>query len=342
MSAHTALDEVKGGTFVRTASTLTGRLGSAAHPAVGGGRYVLYVAYGCPWACRVLAALALKGLEREVRVVLCCPTWQRTRPSEPSDSHRGWVFRARAAPGSGDERLEEIPLREPLFGAETVRAVYEAVCDESLGVTKFTVPLLVDSESRRAVCNESSLLLRDFGGPLFNSVARFPDVDLFPPALAAEIEAANERMYEALNNGVYKCGFAQSQSAYDAASAALAEAFDEFDARLARSASGFLCGDALTEADVRLFVTLVRFDPVYVTHFKCVFRSVRARPALLGFLRRVHSARGGEGGLSLGEFSVNLPHIKAHYFCSHPVLNPFSIVPRGHPDEGAELLGGEE
>ena len=196
---HTALAEVSAsGAFARSASPLVGRLGSADFPAEGGGRYVLYVSYACPWASRVLAALALKGLEREVAVVVCAPTWRRTRPEgegegEGADSHRGWVFRARAAPGSPDAALAEVPEREPLFGAETVREVYErcALPPGAAAVTKFTVPLLVDSRTRRAVCNESSLLLRDLGGALFDAcgAARFPGVDLCPPALAAEVEA---------------------------------------------------------------------------------------------------------------------------------------------------------
>jgi putative glutathione S-transferase len=337
--AATCLEETAAtGAFQRSASTLTGRLGTAGNPVVGG-RWVLYVAFGCPWACRVLAALALKGLEQHVRVVVVCPTWQRTRPEDPADTHRGWVFRARAAPGSPDAAMLEVPLVDPVFGVETLRAVYDSACDPETRatVTKFTVPLLVDADARRAVCNESSLMLRDFGGPLFNALAQFPGIDLFPQHLAPEIELANDRMYEALNNGVYKCGFAQSQPAYDAAAAALAAAFDEFDTRLAKSRSGFLCGDQLTEADIRLFVTLVRFDPVYVMHFKCGFRSVRARPALLAFMRRVFAARGGPGGRSVGEASVRLDHIKQHYYASHPLINPFAIIPRAYPDEGSEL-----
>jgi putative glutathione S-transferase len=344
---HTALAEVSAsGAFARSASPLVGRLGSADFPAEGGGRYVLYVSYACPWASRVLAALALKGLEREVAVVVCAPTWRRTRPEgegEGADGHRGWVFRARAAPGSPDAALAEVPEREPLFVAETVREVYErcVLPPGAATVTKFTVPLLVDSRTRRAVCNESSLLLRDLGGALFDAcgAARFPGVDLCPPALAAEVEAVSESFYGALNDGVYRCGFARSQAAYEAAAREALAGLRAVEARLARpGGGGFLVGGRLTEADVRLFVTLVRWDPVYAVHFKTSFASVRASPTLLAFLRRIHGARGGAGGATVGEASVRLDHIKQHYFGSHEQLNPFSLVPLPHPDEGSELL----
>jgi putative glutathione S-transferase len=340
----TALAEVApSGAFARSASPLVGRLGSPEFPAEGGGRYVLYVSYACPWACRVLAALALRGLEREVRVVACAPTWRATRPEDPNDGHHGWVFRARAAPGSFDAGLvDEVPEREPLFGAETVREVYErcAVPPEegSRRIVKFTVPLLVDSLSRRAVCNESSLLLRDFGGTLFDTVARFPAVDLCPPALRDEIEAVSESFYGSINDGVYRCGFARSQAAYEAAAREALAGLRAVEARLARPGSGgFFVGARLTEADIRLFVTLVRWDPVYAVHFKTSFASVRASPVLLGFLRRVNGARSGAGGASVGEASVRLGHIKQHYFGSHEQLNPFGVVPLSHPEEGSEL-----
>ena len=338
--ARTALDEVSAGAFVRTASTLRGRLGTPEFPAEGGGRYVLYVSFACPWACRVLAALALKGLEREVTIVPCCPTWRATRPESAADGHRGWVFRARHAAGSVDAALEDVPLREPLFGAETVREVYER-CELPAGVaiSKFTVPLLVDSRTKRAVCNESSLLLRDFGGHLFDAVAHFPAVDLCPSALAAEVEAVSESFYGSINDGVYKCGFAQTQAAYESAARTAAAALVELEARLSRpGCGGFLVGGQLTEADLRLFVTLVRWDAVYRVHFKTSFATIRDSPALLAFLRRVHGARGGEGGATVGAASVSLAHIKQHYFGSHEKLNPFGIVPLAHPREGVELL----
>ena len=341
-AARTALDEVSGaGAFVRTASTLRGRLGTAEFPAEGGGRYVLYVSYACPWACRVLAAIALKGLESAVTVVPCCPTWRATRPGDAADGHAGWVFRARHAAGSVDAALVEVPEREPLFGAETVREVYErSALPPGVVIDKFTVPLLVDSLTSRAVCNESSLLLRDLGGHLFDACgAHFPAVDLCPPHLAAEVEAVSESFYASLNDGVYRCGFAQSQAAYEDAARGAAAALAELEARLSRrGCGGFLVGGQLTEADLRLFVTLVRWDPVYCAHFKTCFAAIRSFPALLGLMRRVHQARGGEGGATVGAASVFLNHIKQHYFGSHTRLNPFGVVPLAHPSEGRELL----
>lgn len=297
------------------------------------------MSFACPRASRCLALIALKGLEHVVEVIHVLPTWAGTKPG--TDEHRGWVFRARAA-NAVEAAWDEVPLRDPLFGADTLRGVYEA-CEPASALAKFTVPLLVDKVTCRAVCNESSLIIRDLNGS-FNGpgLARFPGVDLYPEALRSHIDAVNEEMYDALNNGVYRCGFATSQGAYDEAAAALAAALDSFDARL--STRRFLVGPCLTEADLRLFVTLVRYDPVYVVHFKTAFRMLRHDcPALLGFIRDVHQAAGGAGGAAVGT-TVRLDHIKRHYFGSHPKINAYGIIPAPHPAEGVELqqLHGRE
>jgi putative glutathione S-transferase len=335
--ARDSLAEVgRDGAFARSPSTFLHALGSPAFP-LERDRYVLYVSRACPWACRVLAVIAHRGLEGLLRVVVCAPTWARTKPE--ADEHRGWVFRARAAPGGVDAGLAEVPLAEPVFGAETVRGVYELLCAEA-GVpppAKFTVPLLVDARARRIVCNESSILLRDLGGPLADAFAtRGASVPLRPAALLAAVDAECEAMYEALNNGVYRCGFATTQAAYDAAAAALAAWLDAAEARLADGRS-FLCGAALTEADVRAYVTLVRYDAVYVVHFKCVFRTVRGLPRLAAYVRRVHAALRGGAAAGAAHPVTDLLHIKQHYFASHPTLNPHAIVPMAAPGEGAEF-----
>lgn len=254
MAARTTLDEVSAaGAFVRTASTLTSAPGLSAEWPAEAGRYVLYVARACPWASRVLATLALRGLDHAIAVTNVAPVWQHTKPGV--DGHRGWVFRARAAKGSADESLAYVPLADPLTGAETLRGVYEAVAPPE--TPKFTVPLLVCARTRKAVCNESAVLTRAFDAPAWDAIARFPAVRLAPAALLPDIDAANDAMYETINNGVYKCGFAVSQAAYDAAAAAAAAAFDSFAARLERAP--FLVGGRLTESDIRLYLTLIRW-----------------------------------------------------------------------------------
>lgn len=324
-----------------SASPLVGRLGTADFPAEGGGRYVLYASFACPWSCRVLAALALKGLKREVAVVVCAPTWRATRPDNVVDNDRGWVFRARAEPGSPDAALAEVPEREPVFGAETVREVYErCVLPAGVAVSKFTLPLLVDSRTRRAVCNNSGLLLRDLGGPLFNACgARFPSVDLCPAELDEAVHAASELGPALLCEGVYRCGFARSQAAYDVAARDVLARLRFAEARLVQPESdGFLVGGRLTEADVQLFCTLVCWDVAFASRFKTSFASVRASPVLLAFVRRVHGARGGEGGATVGEASVRLNHVRLHHFASRERIGPVELTPLPHPDEDVELL----
>lgn len=321
------------GAFVRTASLFRARV---TEEQTAPGRLALYVSYACPWASRCTAVIALKGLEHVVRVVPCLPTWAATAPGK--DEHRGWVFRARAA-GPVEAGWDGVPLVDPIFGAETVRGVYDAAEPDGV-VSKFTVPLLVDTLTRRVVCNESSIIIRDLN-ERFNGagLARFPALDLYPAPLAHEIDAVNDEMYESINNGVYKCGFATTQAAYEEAAHALSAALGAFNARL--GARRWLVGGRLTEADIRLFMTLVRYDPVYVVHFKTSFNVIRHDfPALLGFMRDVYqaSSAGADGGVGATVGStVHLDHIKRHYFCSHTKLNPYSVVPAPHPAEGVEL-----
>jgi putative glutathione S-transferase len=237
-----------------------------------------------------------------------------------------------------DEGLTEVPLVDPVFGAATVREVYEVLCAEA-GVpppSKFTVPLLVDARARRIVCNESSVLLRDLGGAAVESFATRGCPPLRPAALIEAIDAECAGMYDALNNGVYRCGFATTQAAYDEAAAALAAWLDGAEARLA-DGRAFLCGAALSEADVRAYVTLVRFDPVYVVHFKTAFRSIRAMPHLFAYLRRVHKELKVGAPAAAPHPVTDVRHIKQHYFGSHPTLNPHGIVPAPAPGEGTEL-----
>ena len=326
MAALDSLAEVRSGAFARSPSTF---LSSPLLP-LPPGRYALYVSLACPWACRILALLALRGLRADLDVIICCLTWEPTLPAQ--DAHRGWVFRARAKAGSVDAALAEVPLVDPHFGQDTIRGIYALLCAEA-GIPppqKFTVPLLVDLEERRIVCNESSVLLRDLAG------AGTGSFELRPAALRGEVEALNESMYEAFNNGVYRCGFATTQEAYNAAARDVSAFLDGLVERLSDGRE-FLCGDCFTEADIRCYVTLVRYDPVYVVHFKCAFRSVRASPLLLRYMRRCHGLLGR--GEPEGSHPVtNLLHIKQHYFGSHPTLNPYGIVPAPALGEGTELV----
>jgi glutathionyl-hydroquinone reductase len=297
------------------------------------GRYHLYVAYACPWAHRTLMVRALKGLEEAISVTIVHPIWQKTKPMV--DNHGGWIF------GSDDDGNDTIMLKnmdgnggpfprrypgntpDPFANTSmsrttttSIRDVYERVHDKD---GKYTVPILYDTVRHTIVSNESSEIIRMLNAE-FNDYARFPALDLYPAPLRTQIDAVNDWVYPTLNNGVYRCGFAQSQMAYDAAIAELTAAFDKVDDTLQKQR--FLVGDAFTEADVRLFVTLVRFDEVYVVYFKTNTRSVQHTDSILNYCREIYQMPGVKD-------TVNMEQIKAHYYCSHPILNHYSIIPRG-------------
>ena len=291
------------------------------------GRYLLYISYACPWACRCLAYIKIKGLEDAIRVAVVAPVWQRTKPS--TDNHKGWVF---------DDSVEGATA-DPIFGAKTMREVYE----KSKGgetAARFTVPVLFDTKSGRIVSNESSEIIRMLNTE-FNAFAKHPEIDLYPTEHRAEIDAMNAEIYAAINDGVYKCGFAEQQAPYDEASAALFAALEKYDALLATRR--FLVGSVITEADIRFVQTLLRFDEVYVVHFKTNSKPIRYFSHLAPYLADVYQSA------SLAS-TVNMHHIKHHYFLSHPELNPAGIVPRGNNEvaflasckHGREALGGAE
>ena len=206
-----------------------------------------------------------------------------------------------------------------LYGSKYVRDLYDKV--GAPAGTRFTVPILWDKKTHRIVSNESSEIIRDLNSR-FNDFAKNPKLDLYPESLRAEIDSVNEWIYHDINNGVYKCGFAVSQAAYDEAVTNLFNALDKVEAIL--SARRFIAGDVLTEADVRLFCTLVRFDEVYVVYFKTNKKCIREYPNMSNYVRDVYQTEGMKK-------SVNMWHIKTHYFTSHPVLNANAIIPAG-PD----------
>ncbi len=260
------------------------------------GRYHLYVSLACPWAHRTLILRKLKGLEQHIGVSVV----------HPHMLEDGWTFATDFRNATGDR----------LHGADFLREVYTRAQPDCTG--RVTVPVLWDSERDTIVSNESADILRMFDA----SFEAFSDVDacFSPPDLREAIEEVNAEVYDNINNGVYRAGFATSQEAYEQAFDALFATLDRLERRLLQSR--FLVNGVLTEADWRLFTTLVRFDPVYVGHFKCNLRRIRDYPALSGYLRDLYQYPG------VAE-TVDLGHIKAHYHYSHDMINPTRIVPKG-------------
>jgi putative glutathione S-transferase len=259
------------------------------------GRYCLYVSLACPWAHRTLIVRRLKGLERMIDVFVV----------DPRMGEEGWVF--------GD-----FPGATP-DGANGARRLSDIYLKAKPGLTsRVTVPVLWDKKRDAIVSNESADIIRMFNSA-FDGLTG-DRLDLYPEALRDEIDEVNDRVYARVNNGVYRAGFATTQEAYREAFEALFDELDRLDARLADRR--FLMGAALTEADIRLFTTLVRFDAVYVGHFKCNRRRIADYANLSGYLRDLHQTHG------FGE-TVNLAHIKTHYYWSHPTINPTRIIPEG-------------
>ncbi len=258
-------------------------------------RYVLYVSYACPWAHRTIIVRMLKRLEDVVPMAVV----------NPYRDERGWGF--------GDPVGSDA---DPFEGFHFLSEAYLKADPDFEG--RVTVPVMWDTHSKRIVCNESSLVMR----MLDRAFDAFTDVrlDLRPPDLVDEMDALEERIYEAINNGVYRCGFAKTQEAYDEAIGPLFAMLDELDARLATQR--FLVGSHPTEADWRLFTTLVRFDPVYVGHFKTNLRRIADYPNLGPYLRDLYQQPG------IAE-TVKVDQIKVHYYTTHLGLNPSGIIPEG-------------
>jgi putative glutathione S-transferase len=260
------------------------------------GRYHLYVSYACPWAHRTLIFRELKGLVPHISV-------DAVHPFMGGD---GWSFETGFPGATGDTVL----------GSRFLRDVYLAA--DPGATTKVTVPVLWDRATQTIVSNESADIIRmlnsAFDGITGNTT------DYWPEALRPEIEAVNARVYDAVNNGVYRAGFAGSQEAYDEAVHGLFEALDWLEARLA--GRRYLLGDRLTEADWRLATTLFRFDPVYHGHFKCNRNRLVDLPNLWGYARELYQVPGVAG-------TVNFDHITTHYYRSHESINPSRIVPIG-------------
>ena len=276
-----------------TADGGAGPTGEGGFPAESG-RYHLYVSYACPWAHRTLAFRKLKGLEDHIGVSVV----------HPEMLEEGWTFRTDFDGATGDD----------LYGLDYLREIYLKADDNYTG--KVTVPVLWDKERETIVSNESADIIRMLN-TAFDGITGNTD-DYWPEDLRGPIEPVNERIYDTLNNGVYKSGFATSQDAYDAAVHPLFDTLDWLEERLGENR--YLMGDRLTEADWRLWTTLVRFDKVYHTHFKCNRNYLRDYPNLWGFTRELYQMPG------IAE-TVNLDHIVRHYHYSHESVNPNRIIP---------------
>lgn len=300
-----------GGRFVRPASAFRSWVTADGAPGPSGdggfkpeaGRYHLYVSLACPWAHRTLIFRALKRLEAIVSLSVV----------EPLMREGGWEL----APGA-----------DPVNGARYLREVYTKAQPRHTG--RVTVPVLWDKKNGTIVNNESAEIIRMFNGAFDRLAGVDATLDFYPAALSAEIDAVNQIVYERVNNGVYRAGFATTQAAYAEAVDALFATLDELEARLARQP--YLVGDRLTEADWRLFTTLARFDAVYVGHFKCNRRRLIDYPNLAAYARRLYEVPGVAA-------TVDVDHIKRHYYGSHPALNPSGIVPTG-PDVDFRRFSG--
>jgi putative glutathione S-transferase len=279
-----------GGAFVRSETQFRGQV-----EAPEAGRYRLYVSLACPWAHRTLIVRAMKGLEDALPISVVNPLML----------DHGWTFDP--APGT---------IADP-YGARYLYEVYTRAQPSYSG--RVTVPVLWDTREETIVNNESSEIIRMLA-TAFDALATRPLHDLYPPAHRTEIDELNARIYATVNNGVYAAGFATKQAPYERAVTALFATLDMLDARL--STRTWLVGDVVTEADIRLFTTLVRFDAVYVGHFKCNLRRLVDYPNLWRYARRLYQ-------LPHVAPTVSFAHIKEHYYASHKNINPTGVIPLG-------------
>ncbi|EGR1344943.1 glutathione S-transferase family protein [Vibrio parahaemolyticus] len=254
------------------------------------GRYHLYVSLACPWAHRTLIFRKLKGLEPHIDVTVVCPDMLS----------QGW----------------QMGLPEPLFGHTRMHQIYTQAKPDYTG--RVTVPVLWDKKTNTIVSNESSEIIRMFNSA-FNDLTGNHD-DYYPEPLRGVIDEWNDYIYPNVNNGVYRCGFATSQEAYEEAFESLFSALDKIDAHLATHR--YLAGNKITEADWRLFTTLVRFDAVYVGHFKCNKQRIADYVNIQGYLKELYQIDGIAD-------TTDFYHIKRHYYFSHTGINPTQVVPKG-------------
>ncbi|CAM4128852.1 glutathione S-transferase family protein [Pseudoalteromonas byunsanensis] len=291
------------GKFEREAAQLRNWVtadGSAGPSGSGGfraqsGRYHLFVSLACPWAHRTLIFRALKGLEEHIEVSVVSPDML----------DQGWTF-DKASGSSGD----------PLYGFDYMHQLYTLNNDTYSG--RVTVPVLWDKQQEKIVSNESSEIIRMFNSA-FNEITHNTD-DYYPEHAKQQIDEINEYIYQNINNGVYRCGFATTQQAYELAFDELFAALDKVEGIL--NDSSYLVGADVTEADWRLFTTLIRFDSVYYGHFKCNKQRIEDYPNLANYIRKLYQWP------NIAQ-TVNFSHIKRHYYYSHTMINPNQLVPKG-------------
>jgi putative glutathione S-transferase len=297
------------GRFIRQPDAFRGWIsadGSSGLPAESG-RYHLYVSLACPWAHRTILVRMFAGLEDAIGMTVV----------DPIRDERGWAFRE----GRGFSA-------DPINGFRFLSEAYAATDPSFRG--RVTVPVLWDTATRRIVSNSDDDIMRMFETE-FGALAR-RKIDLYPARLREQIDELNERIFETLNDGVYRAGFATTQEAYEAAAYRVFAMLDELEGRLA--GRRFLFGGEPVETDWRLFVTLVRFDVVYNGHFKCNLRRIADYANVFGYLRDLYQVRGVAG-------TVNFDHIKRHYYCTHDDINPTRIVPIG-PAQDLTVAHGRE
>ncbi len=297
MNAGSMKAEIRDGQFQRQEDafrTWVTRDGSSGYKAEAG-RYHLYVSLACPWAHRTVIARRLKGLEKVIGMTVV----------DPVRDERGWAF------GDGPGHPRD-PVNDFRFLSEAYLATdphYDA---------RVTVPVLWDIETGRIVNNNEDDLLHIFNREFADCAAS--DLDLFPQALRAEIDRLDELIYPTINDGVYRAGFATTQTAYEQAARILFATLDQLEERL--TSRRYLTGGQITAADWKLFPTLIRFDPVYHVHFKCNLRRLVDYPNLWGYLRDLYQQEGIAA-------TVDFDHIKRHYYMTHEEINPTRIVPIG-------------
>ena len=263
-------------------------------------RYHLYVSYACPWAHRALITRKLKGLEEVISFDVV----------HPDMLEHSWTFNKDFNGATGDS----------LYGKKYLYEIYQK--DNESVTTKVTVPVLWDKKTESIVNNKSSEIIRILNSA-FNAFSK-NDIDLYPRQLREEIDKINELTYEPINNGVYKTGFSKNQSAYEGAFNELFSALKEIEAHL--GGKDFLVGNRLTEADIRLVTTLLRFDSVYYSHFKCNLKKIAEYEHLSRYLKNLYK-------MEAVKSTTNLEHIKRHYYYSHDFINPNRIVPLGPSEE---------
>lgn len=260
-------------------------------------RYHLYISLACPWAHRTLLVRNLKGLDHAIGLSVVHYLMLE----------KGWAF--------GDP--EEVPgcIPDTVNDFKYVRELYFQSDANYTG--RFTVPILYDKKTKRIVNNESSEIIRMLNTD-FNEFATNPELDLYPKAIRTQIDEVNDKVYHGYNNGVYKAGFATAQEAYEENAKLVYDTMMWLDKILENRK--YLCGETLTEADIRLFTTAIRHDPVYAVHFKCNLVTVKNLPNLSQWMERIYE-------MSTVKETVNMEHIKKHYYLSHKHINPSGLVP---------------